>query len=152
MEEKATSTVAEENKSASNLCTFSVTEVLPAVANKLRSCLLDMIQGKVEEQAPCCALWETDMDWGRTSQVPELGFLCQPVMPTAHPGACWQGKFPKLPTSDVTLITHGKHGKGGQQSGLLSLAFLISVRLELLPQKNQTRRDQSSRFPLSARL
>lgn len=45
------------------------------------------------------------MVWGRTSQVPELGFLCQPAIPAAHPGACWQGKFPKLSTSEVTLIT-----------------------------------------------
>lgn len=86
--------------------TFPVTVdiLLPAVPAELESCLLDMIQGKVEEQAPCCARWEVDMDWGRTSQVPELGFLCQPAIPAAHPGACWQGKFPKLSTSDVTLI------------------------------------------------
>lgn len=60
---------------------------------------------EMEEQVPCCALGEADTDWGRTSQVPKLRFLCQPAILAAHPGASRQGKFPKLSTSKVTLIT-----------------------------------------------
>lgn len=107
--QKATSAVAKGNKKPPLIFLYLPNDrgdiLLPAVTLEPSSCLLDVIQGKVEEQAPCCALSEADMVWGRTSQIPELGFLCQPAIPVAHPGACWQGKFPKLSTSEVTLIT-----------------------------------------------
>lgn len=71
------------------------------------------------EQGLCC---ETDMDWEWTSQVPEPGFLWQPEIPAACPGACWQRKFRELSTCNVMSITQREEQKGGYWSRLLSLA------------------------------
>ena len=79
----------------------------------------------VEELGSCCGLCVTDMDRARTSQVPELGALCQPANPAARPRACWQRKFPKLSTCNVTLITQREEQKGGCWSRLLSGAICL---------------------------
>lgn len=86
----------------------------------------------VEELGSCCGLCETDMDWERTSQVPELGFLCQPAIPAARPRACWQRKFPELSTCNVTLITQWEEQKGGYWS-LFALSHWLSFSLFRTP-------------------
>lgn len=115
----------------------------------------------VEQPDSCCELCETDMDWERTSQVPELGFLCQPAIPAARPRACWQRKFPELSTCNVTLITQRGEQKGGYWSRLLPLAVFLSFLLPLsflglskldLANRKQARKGQSSRFQLPTRL
>lgn len=106
------------------------------------------------------------MDWEGTSQVPELGFLCQPAIPAAHRRACWQRKFPELSTCNVTLITQREVQKGGYWSRLHSLAGCRSLSVSLsdslflfwagskseLPKRKQVRKGLSSWFQLPTRL
>lgn len=99
---------------------------LTALTVELRFCILEVIQGMVKEQGSCCELCKADMDWEGTSQVPELGFLCQLAIPAACPGACWQRKFPVLSTCNVTLITQWGEQKRGHWSHFLPLVVFLS--------------------------
>lgn len=96
-----------------------------------KCCLFEVIRGMVEELGSCCGLCVTDMDRARTSQVPELGSLCQPANPAAGPRACWQRKFPELSTCNVTLITQREEQKGACWSRLLSGAICLSLPASL---------------------
>lgn len=61
-----------------------------------------------KELGSCCGLCETDMHWERTSQVPELGFLCQPAIPAARPRACWQESSQSFPPAMSRWLHSGK--------------------------------------------
>lgn len=57
-----------------------------------------------------CGLCETDIDWERTSQVPELGFFCQPAIPATHPRIRWQRKL-SFPPAMSHWLHSGMSGK-----------------------------------------
>lgn len=82
----------------------------------------------VERLRLCCGLFESDMDWEGTSQIPELKFLCQPGIPAARPGGLLAKKVPKA----FHLQCHVDYTVGwakGQLPIMSSLTWQLSFSL-----------------------
>lgn len=113
-----------------------------------------------------CGLCETDIDWERTSQVPELGFFCQPAIPATHPRIRWQRKL-SFPPAMSHWLHSGMSGKEVTDHVCsLSLSvfhiclfltppplffFFLSLSKSDLPNRKQARKGHSSRFQLPTR-
>lgn len=130
--------------------------LLPAVTAEPRSCLLVVIRGKVEEQAPCCELRGADIDRGENITGPQDGVLLSASHPRGSPRGLLAGKVPLA----FHLPCHVECTAASAEKEVT--AHVCSRPLTRVPpsclsdssfshqKKNKTRKDQSSPFPLPA--